>query len=281
MDKKTAVTVKSLAHRLDKLMEDPEMRQKISVYCAKNDCFARNFQPRDSLEPAKHEITNLAWRQYPPLQYLLMKNKDMFFKNVLSNERSHDRIRFNKELTEKVKRKAEEHGWLTLQSDTVIRNKIRCFYKTLTQNAKKRILTAINNPQTKKSEEMLKNSESLIELWEEEYARRQSTIKDEIEEGSQKPLSSSHLRSQSILIESRHGGKTAPQERSNDFEPLQFASSKSMHDTNLLRNENNLTDVDRSATEDALTHFPVDKNWDDMELFDWLRSDENESEDNV
>ena len=106
------------------------------------------------------------WTAYPPLDTLLRKNMRRYYE--LSTEHSQTRVQveFNNRLVHLIRNEAAKHGWKfddEVFDDRKIRDRIRCFYKSHMQNAKKRLNTMLKNPEKRANTKALATFYHLIE----------------------------------------------------------------------------------------------------------------------
>lgn len=263
-----------LARRLEKIILHENMRSKVCTDLIKIE-EPNMFKSPDTLAAPGHVIKKIEWGKYPPLRNLLVNKRKEFFELSVKKEGNCD---YNKKLTTYVKNIAERHNWTFEQSmtDKTIRDKIRCFYKTLTQNMGKRLDRRIMNPKKQKHADFLLKHESLIKVWEEECKCKNQSIEGDMDQKqsqqhfgmvvekntaeTQKPQLSSRDYQDAILVcsdfqeENQRDKTSPPQEGINDSAPLQFASS---YQASQGQDHNRLTDEN-----DLLILAPFDDCWD-------------------
>ena len=106
------------------------------------------------------------WAEYPPLDTILRKNMRRYYE--LSTERCQlrEQQEYNNCLVHLIRNEAAKHGWKfddEVFDDNKIRDRIRCFYKSHMQNAKKRLNTMLKNPEKKANIKELATLYHLIE----------------------------------------------------------------------------------------------------------------------
>jgi hypothetical protein len=114
--------------------------------------------------PAGHFLEDgFFWAHYPPLEQILKDNMARYYALSMGKCQSPEQHTFNNTLVVLVRQTVTEREWSfdrIFMCDKVLRDRIRCYYKTHIQNAKKRLRTMLKNP-TKKA-----NASHLIQHWE-------------------------------------------------------------------------------------------------------------------
>jgi hypothetical protein len=103
------------------------------------------------------------WSHYPILEQILKDNMARYYALSIGKCQSPEQHTFNNTLVVLVRQTVTAREWSfdrIFMCDKVLRDRIRCYYKTHIQNAKKRLRTMLKNP-TKKA-----NAGHLIQHWE-------------------------------------------------------------------------------------------------------------------
>lgn len=120
------------------------------------------------------------WAQYPPLEKILRAHMEEYYELSITKCQSRAQQSFNNKLVALVTTEARKHGWSfdpAVFDEKKVRDRVRCFFKTHIQNAKKRLKTMIKNPTKKANAKALSNHLSLIEEHRKESKTKASTKK--------------------------------------------------------------------------------------------------------
>jgi hypothetical protein len=111
--------------------------------------------PPESIPGRGHVLPDgFFWARYPPLENILKKHMAEYYRLSMEMCQSVDQQSFNNRLVQEVMAEAESRSWTfdpqSFGDLKILRDRIRCYYKTHIQNAKKRLKTMLRNP-TKRS----------------------------------------------------------------------------------------------------------------------------------
>ena len=136
------------------ILQDEDLHQKVVLQMAlindgKEVMTQHKKQHDDNAKPVAKVIgEGFYWRDYPALEEILYDNMANYYSMSAQNRQSRHQQEFNNALVESVRQRALDQG-LSFDpgfTDKRLRDRIRCFYKTHLQNAKKRLATLQKHP---------------------------------------------------------------------------------------------------------------------------------------
>lgn len=155
---------KKAAMIAERTISDPAIAKKLLLSMA----LARE-NPRSVPQalPGKGHVVQegFFWAHYPPLEFVLKKHMAEYYELSTHQCQSRQQQAFNNYMVDIVKDVAEVQQWEFVDSfcDKSLRDRIRCYYKTHIQNAKKRLRTMVRNPTKRANARHLCEHVDLIE----------------------------------------------------------------------------------------------------------------------
>lgn len=152
------VLAKQAADLAAQAIANPELSKQLllkMVYCRTNP-----RSPPASWPPRGHVIEEgFFWGTYPPLEIKLKSFMRAYYELSMAKCQSKEQQAFNNDMVTMIRAEALKYDWTFSRnfSEKALRDRVRCYFKTHIQNAKKRLRTMLMNP-TKKA-----NTKALIE----------------------------------------------------------------------------------------------------------------------
>jgi hypothetical protein len=137
------------------ILQDHVLHQQIILNMALQREPCTKEQP---LQPVSNVIREgFYWRDYPVLEEMLYDNMEEYYQISSVNRQSKFQQMFNNQLVERIRKEASEQGWEFEEAFTIkkLRDRVRCFFKTHLQNAKKRLATLLKHPESVSHQSLL------------------------------------------------------------------------------------------------------------------------------
>ena len=160
------VHVHDAAELATKIIHDHELAKELLLSMAL--CRTNPRTPPESIPGHGHVLTDgFFWSRYPPLEAVLKDYMPEYYRLSIEKCQSCQQQSFNNRLVVEVTATANVLGWKFdpehFTDVKVLRDRIRCYYKTHIQNAKKRLKTMLRNPTKKSNAIHLKEHYDLIQ----------------------------------------------------------------------------------------------------------------------
>ena len=165
------------------ILKSPIVTKKLLLVMA-----LKRENPRQGPEtyPSKGSVIEegFYWASYPPLESSLRDYMEEYYDLSMNKCQSKDQQAFNNKLVDVIRNMAQEYGWTINLQDRELRDRIRCFFKTHIQNAKKRMKTMVRNPTKKANAKALAAHMDLIQHT--QKLESKIVIKDEDDDENEK-----------------------------------------------------------------------------------------------
>lgn len=157
------------ARRAAELVQQLRVNKKVEKQLLLSMALTReNPRTAPASYPAKGSVieNGFFWGQFPPLEKVLRSHMEEYYELSIEKCQSRTQQAFNNDLVSRIQEEAKNYGWKfdsNAFDEKKIRDRIRCFFKTHIQNAKKRLKTMVRNPLKRANAKALAAHLDLIE----------------------------------------------------------------------------------------------------------------------
>mmetsp|Transcript_4379 Transcript_4379/g.5057 ORF Transcript_4379/g.5057 Transcript_4379/m.5057 type:complete len:349 (-) Transcript_4379:23-1069(-) len=142
---------------LEKIFRDKELCRNVVLMMALE---RPRKEPATTISPSLEIGEGFYWKEYPILENILFDQMAEYYQFSSNSRQSKSQQAYNNLLVEKIRSIAASYGYSfdpTFFNDKRLRDRVRCFYKTHLQNAKKRLSTMQKHVQSKEQRRILQD----------------------------------------------------------------------------------------------------------------------------
>jgi hypothetical protein len=148
-----------LAHRI--MQDETDLAKRLLLSMALDRDSPRK-PPADW--PAPGDVPEgFVWAHYPPLESILKEHMGQYYEFSMDKTQAIAQQHFNNSLVDRTRDLAAQYKWDLPSHRRILRDRIRCYYKTHIQNAKKRLRTMLKNPTKRANAKALVHHYALLQ----------------------------------------------------------------------------------------------------------------------